>query len=282
MDVVVTREELRQALAAARRAGQRVGLVPTMGYLHAGHVALLEAARSRCAVLVATIFVNPTQFGPGEDLCSYPRDLDGDLAKCAAAGVDLVFAPPADEIYRPGHRTTVAVQEVAAPLCGASRPGHFAGVATVVLKLLHLVRPQLAVFGRKDYQQLLVIQQMVRDLDLDDIEILGVPTVREADGLALSSRNAYLSPEQRRQALALPHALDAASAAYATGTRDARQIEAVALGCLSAEPALRVDYLEVRDAADLSAVQDLDRPAVVAAAVFVGRTRLIDNRTLGA
>jgi len=253
-----------------------------MGYLHAGHLALMQCARSRCDLLVATIFVNPTQFGPDEDLERYPRDLPADLSACERAGVDLVFAPPPQEIYPAGYCTSVSVERVSVPLCGATRPGHFQGVATVVLKLFNLVRPDVAVFGRKDYQQLLVIRQMARDLDLDHIEIVGVATVREADGLAMSSRNAYLSPTQRQQALALPRGLAAAEAAWAAGERDARRLEEVARAVIEAQPELRVDYLEVRNAQDLSEVSTLLGPAVLAAAVFAGSTRLIDNRTLGA
>ncbi len=282
MDLVTTRQQLRAALASAHASGQRVGLVPTMGYLHAGHLALMQCARSRCDLLVATIFVNPTQFGPDEDLERYPRDLPADLSACERAGVDLVFAPPPQEIYPAGYCTSVSVERVSVPLCGATRPGHFQGVATVVLKLFNLVRPDVAVFGRKDYQQLLVIRQMARDLDLDHIEIVGVATVREADGLAMSSRNAYLSPTQRQQALALPRGLAAAEAAWAAGERDARRLEEVARAVIEAQPELRVDYLEVRNAQDLSEVSTLLGPAVLAAAVFAGSTRLIDNRTLGA
>jgi pantoate--beta-alanine ligase len=263
-----------------RRDGRRIAVVPTLGALHDGHVALLRAARGRADVVILTIFVNPTQFGPGEDLAKYPRDEAGDLAKARAAGVDLAFCPEAPAMYRPGSQTFVEVRELQQPLCGASRPGHFAGVATVVAKLFHITQPHLAVFGEKDYQQLAIIRRMVRDLDFA-IEIASVPIMREADGLAMSSRNAYLSSDQRRSALSLSAGLAAAEAAFARGERSAGALVAAAKAPITAAAGTRIDYVELRDAEELTPIARVERPAVLALAVFVGTTRLIDNRVLG-
>jgi len=262
-----------------RRDGRRIAVVPTMGALHDGHVALLRAARGKADVVILTIFVNPTQFGPQEDLSRYPRDEAGDIAKARAAGIDLAFCPDAAAMYPPGSQTFVEVRALQQPLCGASRPGHFAGVATVVTKLFHLTQPHVAVFGEKDYQQLAIIRRMVRDLDLG-IEIASVPIVREADGLALSSRNAYLSPAQRRSALSLSAGLAAAQAAFAAGERRAAALVAAARAPIAAAPDTRIDYVELRDADELTPLDELARPAVLAIAAFVGTTRLIDNRVL--
>ncbi len=279
MELVVTRRELAQALRPLRAQGLRVGLVPTMGALHEGHLSLIRAARERADVVVVSIFVNPLQFGPSEDLARYPRTLEADLAGCSAAGADFVFAPPPAEVYPPGFQTRVCPGAVAEPLCGARRPGHFEGVATVVTKLFGMVGPDLAVFGQKDYQQLLVIRRVVADLDLP-VEIFGAPIVREADGLALSSRNVYLSPAERRAALALPRSLESVVAACAAGERSVAALEGLGQRLLQAAPELQLDYLELRDAQDLSPMTSLDRDGLLAAAVFVGRTRLIDNRIL--
>lgn len=263
-----------------RRDGRRIAVVPTMGALHEGHLALLRAARARADIVILTIFVNPTQFGPGEDLARYPRDEAGDIAKARGAGIDLAFCPEAAAMYPEGAQTFVEVRELQQPLCGASRPGHFAGVATIVTKLFHLTQPHLAVFGEKDYQQLAIIRRMVRDLDFE-IEIHSVPIVREPDGLAMSSRNAYLSAEERAAALALSKGLAAAESAFAAGERDAAALIAAARRVVDAEPRMRVDYLELRDAAELTPLSRVERPAVLAVAAFVGTTRLIDNRVLG-
>ena len=263
-----------------RRDGRRIAVVPTMGALHDGHLALLRAARSAADVVILTIFVNPTQFGPSEDLANYPRDEAGDLAKARTAGIDLAFCPDAAAMYRPGSQTFVEVRELQKPLCGASRPGHFAGVATVVSKLFHITQPHVAVFGEKDYQQLAIIRRMVRDLDFA-IEIASVPIVREPDGLALSSRNAYLSSEQRRSALSLSAGLAAAQAGFAAGERSATALVAAATAPIAAAPGTRIDYAELRDAEELTPIDRVERPAVLALAVFVGTTRLIDNRVLG-
>jgi pantoate--beta-alanine ligase len=250
-----------------------------MGALHAGHLALVKDARTRAGLVVTSIFVNPTQFGPGEDLTRYPRDLDGDVRKLAGVGADLVFAPPVEEVYPPGDDTRVHVGALTAPLEGAHRPGHFDGVATVVAKLFAAAGPCVAVFGRKDYQQLLVVKRMARDLLLP-VEIVGHPIVREPDGLALSSRNAYLSAEERTRALAIVRGLDAAGRCFAAGERDARALEAVARAPIEAV-ATSIDYVAVRDADTLAAVTAVEPRAVLAVACRIGTTRLIDNVVLG-
>jgi pantoate--beta-alanine ligase len=255
-----------------------------MGALHEGHLSLIRAARGKADLVIFTLFVNPTQFAPNEDLSRYPRDEAGDLAKARGAGVDLAFCPPIEAMYRPGAQTFLEVRELQKPLCGASRPGHFAGVATVVAKLFHITQPHVAVFGEKDYQQLAIIRRMVRDLDFR-IEIASVPIVREPDGLALSSRNAYLSADQRRAALSLSAGLAAAEAAFAQGERRAAALVAAARAPIEAQVAartdVRIDYAELRDATELTALDQVSRPAVLALAVVVGTTRLIDNRVLG-
>ena len=263
-----------------RRDGRRIVVVPTMGALHEGHLSLLRAGRARGDILILTIFVNPTQFGPNEDLAKYPRDEAGDLAKARACGIDFAFCPEVPAMYPPGAQTFVEVRELQKPMCGERRPGHFAGVATVVSKLFHVTLPHVAVFGEKDYQQLAIIRRMVRDLDFG-IEIVGVPIVREADGLAMSSRNAYLSREHRAKALALSKGLAAAEASYKSGERDAGKLLALARAPLEAESDVRIDYVELRNADDLSQVSRADASVVIAIAAFVGTTRLIDNRVLG-
>jgi pantoate--beta-alanine ligase len=262
-----------------RRDGRRIAVVPTMGALHEGHLALLRAARARADIVILTIFVNPTQFGPNEDLAKYPRDEAGDIAKARTCGIDLAFCPDASAMYPAGAQTFIEVRELQQPMCGARRPGHFAGVATIVTKLFHLTQPHLAVFGEKDFQQLAIIRRMVRDLDFN-IEILGVPIVREADGLALSSRNAYLSAEQRRAALSLSKGLAAAEARFKDGERDVAALLAAARAPIEAEPTMRIDYLELRDADELTTIDKVMRRSVLAVAAFAGTTRLIDNRVL--
>lgn len=253
-----------------------LGLVPTMGYLHAGHVSLIERARRENARVAATIFVNPTQFGPQEDLGRYPRDLERDRLLLEAAGCDLVFAPPVEEIYPPGADTFVVPGRVAAPLEGERRPGHFRGVATVVLKLLNIVRPDRAYFGEKDAQQLAVIRAMVRDLD-QPVQIVACPTARESDGLAMSSRNSYLTPDERRAAPALFRALLAARELWAHGERDAEALRGTMRRVLAAEPLLRVDYVSAADPGTLEEVARAEGPVLLSLAVFCGRARLIDN-----
>ena len=280
MNIVKTVAEVRAAVSEARTRGQRVGFVPTMGFLHRGHVSLLEAARRASGFVALSIFVNPTQFGPNEDLDRYPRDLDGDLAHARAADVDLVFTPAASEIYPPGYQTFLTVRDLEKPLCGAGRPGHFTGVATVVNRLFNIVRPDVAFFGEKDFQQLQVIRRLVRDLELG-VEIVGLPIVREPDGLALSSRNTYLSTAERASALALSRALFTARDRFTAGERNAQALTRVARAILDGEPGLRVDYLELRDAETLALVEGaIAKHAVLAVAAFAGRTRLIDNQQL--
>jgi pantoate--beta-alanine ligase len=264
-----------------RRDGRKIGLVPTMGYLHAGHIVLLEEARRRCDVPIVSIFVNPMQFGPNEDLAQYPRDLEGDLAKAREAGCDYAFVPEIKAMYPAGFQTSVQVKELSQGLCGDRRPGHFEGVATVVLKLIHIVKPHVAIFGEKDYQQLAVLRRMVRDLDLD-VEIVGVPIVREPDGLAMSSRNAYLSPAERREALVLSRALARAEELWKGGERHAGKLVDAARAVIGSASAARIDYVEIRDPETLAPLETIRGPALIALAVFIGKTRLIDNRVLPA
>jgi pantoate--beta-alanine ligase len=278
-EIVRDPRAMRARTEDLRRDGRRIAVVPTMGALHEGHLTLLRAARARADVVILTIFVNPTQFGPNEDLAKYPRDEAGDLAKARTCEIDLAFCPDASAMYPAGAQTYIEVRELQQPLCGASRPGHFAGVATIVSKLFHITNPHLAVFGEKDYQQLAIIRRMVRDLDCG-IELVGVPIVRESDGLALSSRNANLAPEDRTAALALSRGLSAAEAAVKAGERDGAKIVGAARALIEGEPRARIDYVELRDADELTPVTTLSRPAVLAMAVFFGATRLIDNRVL--
>jgi len=269
---------VRRASRAAKAAGQEVALVPTMGYLHRGHLDLVRRARELAGYCVVSIFVNPTQFGPAEDLEKYPRDLARDAELCRGAGVDAVFAPAVDEMYPEGFQTHVTVDEVSQPLCGARRPGHFRGVATVVAKLFGAVEPDVAVFGEKDYQQLQVIRRMVRDLNMA-VRIEGVPTVREPDGLALSSRNVYLKGDERERALALSRALQRAQDMVSAGETRPEPVLAE-VGELLREADARVDYAELRDPTTLAPVVQIAPRALLALAAFVGNTRLIDNRVL--
>jgi len=280
LPVVRTVSDLRAAVADWRAAGARVGLVPTMGALHEGHLALVHAAVAAADKVVATIFVNPTQFGEGEDFAAYPRDEADDLAMLAGAGADLTFIPAVDEVYPDGFATTVSIAGLTDGLCGVFRPGHFDGVATVVAKLLIQAGADIAFFGEKDYQQLQVIRRMARDLDIP-VEIAGVATVREADGLALSSRNAYLTAEQRRIALVLHETLAAIAADVAGGVKSGSA--AAEWGCeqLTAAGFDRVDYVAVCDAETLAPVETAQRPARVLAAAWLGRARLIDNLAIG-
>ena len=270
---------------AARDGGARLALVPTMGFLHEGHLSLMREARRRAdqggrrGLALASIFVNPTQFGPGEDLARYPRDLQGDLAKCGAAGIDLVLAPPDPALlFPPEHQTWVSVERASQGLCGERRPGHFRGVATVVAKLLGLTRPQVALFGEKDFQQLAVLRAMARDLCMG-VEVVGMPIVREADGLAMSSRNAYLSPGERTSALALSRSLFEARDTVALGARAAAPLLSRARARLEAAGA-RVDYVELVDPGTLAPVAVAAPGTVMLLAAFLGKTRLIDNLVL--
>jgi pantoate--beta-alanine ligase len=274
--------EFRSAAQAVRSSGKRLGLVPTMGALHAGHLSLVAEARSRAAEVALTIFVNPTQFGPNEDFARYPRTLDRDLESCREAGVSHVFAPEASEMYPVGERTRVQVSGLTTALCGPHRPGHFDGVTTVVSKFFAVTGECVAVFGRKDYQQLKVIERMTRDLLLP-IEIVGVPTLRDTDGLALSSRNAYLTPEERTRALAIPRALTRAVNAFASGERRISALRRAPLAELAAA-GLRLDYATFADPEEL-VPQPEDATSgerlLFAVAGYVGKTRLIDNVVLG-
>jgi pantoate--beta-alanine ligase len=272
--------DARSACDHARAAGLAVAFVPTMGALHSGHLALVTEARRRAARVVVSVFVNPTQFGPSEDFSRYPRNLEADVAKLAPLGVDFVFAPTVEGMYPPGDETRVRPGPLATPLEGAFRPGHFEGVATVVAKLFGAIGPCTAIFGRKDYQQLLVVRRMVSDLFLP-VEVVGHPIVREPDGLAMSSRNVYLSTEERARALAIVGGLDAALRAFAAGERSARKLELVAREPI-ARVAASIDYVEARDADTLAPIGgDIGGRAVLAVACRIGTTRLIDNVVLG-
>jgi pantoate--beta-alanine ligase len=282
--MVETIEEVRDHVARARRAGRKVGLVPTMGALHEGHARLIEAARRGSDEVVVSIFVNPTQFGPNEDFARYPRTLDADRATCARAGADLAFVPAVETIYPPGPPATYAeVPVLSDVLEGASRPGHFRGVATVVLKLFGIVGPDVAYFGQKDYQQQLVLRRMVADLDVP-VRIETVPTIREPDGLAMSSRNRYLNPEERQAATVLSRSLREAEAAVLGGERSADRVRQVLRATLESERLAKVDYAEVADAETLAPLATLGegRRAVALLAVRVGPARLIDNAILPA
>ena len=257
-----------------------LGLVPTMGYLHEGHMTLARQCRADNATAVASVFVNPTQFAPSEDLATYPRDMDGDLDKLREAGFDMVFAPSAEEMYPDGFDTTIDVGEIARRLEGERRPGHFAGVATVVCKLLTIVRPDNVYFGQKDAQQCLVIKRLNADLNLG-ANVVVMPTVRDADGLALSSRNSRLGPDDRRAALSLSRALRLAERMSANGSRDADEMRSAMLSLLEDTPGVEVDYVSIAAAATLSELNAIDRPALVSLAAYVAGVRLIDNIVLG-
>ena len=277
MKIVTTIAETRAALRALPRPH---GLVPTMGYLHEGHLSLVRKARADNASVTASIFVNPAQFGPSEDFTTYPRNEERDLALLEEAGTDLVYMPPTDVVYPPGFDTYVTVGALTEPLEGAARPGHFRGVATVVAKLFNVLQPDRAYFGQKDAQQALVITKMAHDLDFP-VEVVVLPTIREADGLALSSRNVYLSPPERQAALALSRALRTAEQLYAEGERDGGRLRAAMSDVLAAEPLANPEYASIADTSTLLELDTLDGPALASLAVRVGRTRLIDNVILG-
>lgn len=277
--VFTSPREMQAEILRLKREGKRVSLVPTMGALHEGHLSLVKIARQRSDVVVATIFVNPTQFGPQEDLAKYPRTLDADLTALSSTDCGLVFVPAASDMYPPGFSTYVEPPAVAEPLEGRCRPGHFRGVATIVLKLFQQISADLACFGQKDFQQLAVIRQMVNDLAVP-IEIVACPTVREEDGLALSSRNRYLSPAERQQALALSRALNCAAELAAAGERDGQMIVAQMQSVLNAAGIERIDYVALADPDTLAEKLRLEGPTVALIAAYVGNTRLIDNRIL--
>ena len=268
--------EIRQRLDQVRHAGKSIGLVPTMGALHAGHSAIIERARSECDFVVVSIFVNPLQFGPSEDYQRYPRPLEKDLTLCAEKGTDLVFAPETADMYALPQLAFAEVTRLGNHLCGAFRPGHFRGVATVVLKLFNIVQPNAAYFGEKDYQQLCIIRRMVCDFNLD-LKIVTVATVREPDGLALSSRNIYLEPSQRAAAPLLFRALTAAREMIEAGETDSGKVKAAATQLLAAESQIRIEYFEIVDSAEVQPVAMISGPLRIAAAIWIGKTRLIDN-----
>jgi pantoate--beta-alanine ligase len=280
MEVVHTIPELRAAVARARQAGKAIGFVPTMGCLHEGHLSLIRRAREEAAFVVVSIFVNPTQFGPNEDFAKYPRTFAEDRAGCEAAGADLIFAPTAADFYPTGASTWVDVEGISAKLCGEFRPGHFRGVATVVAMLFNAAQADVAVFGRKDLQQLAVIRRMVRDLHMP-VRIIAHETVREPNGVAMSSRNRYLSTEELSQATAIPAALTAAQALARTGVTDAARLQATAQAVLAAQPALKPQYCAIVDLETMAPVTSTaGRPCAIAIACHLGATRLIDNADL--
>ena len=279
MDVLKTVDATQKRCEELRLQGKTLAFVPTMGFFHEGHLELMRVAKKLGDVLVISIFVNPTQFGPQEDLEAYPRDTEGDLAKAQEVGVDIVFLPSPEEIYPEGYQTHVEVERVTKHLCGLSRPGHFQGVSTVVAKLFNITKAHIAVFGQKDYQQLTVVSRMVKDLNMD-IEIVGVPTVREPDGLAMSSRNSYLTPEQRESALCLKRSLDLAQDMVQRGTKDGKTVKTAVEKLIRNYPFTEIDYVTVCDPVSLEDVERIEGEALLALAVRVGKTRLIDNGIL--
>ncbi|MFH1242776.1 MAG: pantoate--beta-alanine ligase [Pseudomonadota bacterium] len=280
MEVINICEEMQKRSEAMRLAGKTIALVPTMGFLHEGHLELMRVGKRHSDKLIISIFVNPTQFGPSEDFEQYPRDTEGDLEKARKVGVDIVFFPSTREMYPEGHQTNIQVQKVTQHLCGISRLGHFDGVTTVVAKLFHITRPHIAIFGQKDFQQLTVISRMVIDLNMD-IQIIGVPTVRETDGLAMSSRNKYLGQEERNSALCLKKSLDMAKQMFQEGERDAGVIKKAVESLILAHPHTEIDYVTLCNPVTLEEVEGLTGETLLAMAVRVGPTRLIDNCVLG-
>jgi pantoate--beta-alanine ligase len=279
MRICSTIEEMRSACRAARGGGKRLGFVPTMGALHAGHLSLVRAAKASCDLVAASIFVNPTQFGPNEDLAKYPRNFERDRALLEKEGVELLFAPSIEEMYPAGAVTWVTVEGLSGKLDGRSRPGHFRGVTTVVAKLFHIVEPDAAFFGQKDAAQVAIIRRMVRDLNFP-VEIVACAIVREPDGLAMSSRNAYLDPQQRKQALILQRSLMRVKKTWEGGERDAAKLVAAGRDEVAGEKSVRLDYFEIVNADSLDPVENVAGVALVAVAAFVGTTRLIDNLLL--
>jgi pantoate--beta-alanine ligase len=280
MRIVEDIREMQTAMEDLRQSGRTIGFAPTLGALHQGHLSLIHAARKACDEVVVSLFVNPIQFGPREDYQDYPRDLPGDTEKCRNAGVDRLFLPPVGQIYPSDYRTFVTVEGLSEILCGVTRPGHFRGVATIVAKLLHIVKPHRLFLGHKDYQQCVILEKMVRDLNLD-LEVVRCPTVRESDGLAMSSRNAYLSPEERRAATVLYRSLKAAETAYRMGESRGDALTRLIRNTLEAEPLVGVEYVRILHPGALDDATKADRGSVMALAVRIGRTRLIDNHILG-
>ncbi|MDL2266630.1 pantoate--beta-alanine ligase [Desulfovibrio sp. OttesenSCG-928-G15] len=280
MDYLQTVESVRRVVAAWKREGLRVGLVPTMGFLHEGHVSLMRRAGEEADRVVVSIFVNPMQFGPNEDLAQYPRDLERDMALCAEAGVHAVFHPTPEEMYPPGFQTFIATPELASGLCGKSRPTHFQGVCTVVCKLFQMVQPEKAFFGQKDAQQLAIIKRMTADLNIP-VTVVGCPIIREADGLAKSSRNAYLGEKERVAALVLHRSLDFAREEASAGLNDPALLLEKVRHFIESEPLAEVDYIELVDPDTMTPVQNLNKPALLAMAVRFGKARLLDNALIG-
>ena len=280
MQVVRQIKEMQKISDGLRKEGRRIGFVPTMGYLHEGHLYLVKKAKELCDSVVVSIFVNPTQFGPGEDFQRYPRDEEGDREKLDREGVDFLFIPEVSEMYPSRYQTYVDVTEVSKGLCGDFRPGHFRGVATVVAKLFTIVKPHVSVFGEKDYQQLLVIKKMVEDLNFD-IEIIPGVLVREEDGIAMSSRNTYLSPEERQRALILYRSLMKGKELFQSGERKASSLLKAVTESIKSIGGVTLQYVEIRDAETLERIENVDKPAVIALAVIVGSVRLIDNIIIG-
>lgn len=276
MEVIKSARTMQRHAAELRQRDKRIGFVPTMGFLHAGHLSLVDAARPNCDVLVMSIYVNPTQFGENEDFDAYPRDFDRDFQLAREQGVDTLFYPDTAELYPENHATTVQVEELSAKLCGQSRPTHFRGVTTIVAKLFHIVQPDLAVFGQKDAQQAVILQRMVRDLFFP-VQILVAPIIREADGLALSSRNTYLSPDERKQALALYQGLQHAKKRVESGEVNSNIIIDEIRSIWKQQPDLKEDYIAIVDLENLDPLPQINQSALIAVAAFVGTTRLIDN-----
>jgi len=279
MNTIQSVSDMQQWACATREAEKKIAFVPTMGFLHEGHVALMREGKSRGDYLVVSIFVNPTQFDVGEDYEDYPRDLEGDAEKVSSAGGDIIFAPSVKEMYPSGYQTFVAVEKVTQNLCGASRPTHFRGVTTVVAKLFNIVKPHVAIFGEKDYQQLVTIRQMTRDLNFDT-EIIGMPTIREKDGMAMSSRNKYLSSEERKQALCLFNALNQVEKLFQGGEKNPKKLIDRAAEIIRVQPAAAIDYVKVCHPETIIDLEWIDDKALMALAVKIGKTRLIDNRVL--
>jgi pantoate--beta-alanine ligase len=280
MQVVKTIKEMKDMSAAWRKDGETIGFVPTMGYLHEGHLSLVRQSVKQCSKTVVSVFVNPTQFGPGEDFERYPRDTERDFGLLEPLGVDAVFMPEVEEFYPPGYQTYVEVTEITNRLCGLSRPGHFRGVTTVCCKLFNVVSPHKAFFGKKDFQQFTVLKRMVEDLAMD-LEIVPMPIVREPDGLAMSSRNTYLSHEEREAALCLSRSLKEAQRLFSEGERDAAKIHLAVKAIIEAEPLVKIDYISVCDPFTFDEVDKIEKGTLVALAVKVGPARLIDNTQLG-
>ena len=279
MEIIETVEAMQTKAEELRLSGKTLALVPTMGFLHEGHLELMRVGKKHADVVIISIFVNPTRFGPNEDFAQYPRDTEGDLAKAEGVGVDIVYFPKVEEMYPEGYQTTIAVEKVTHHLCGLSRPGHFDGVTTVVAKLFNATKAHMAIFGQKDYQQLTAISRMVQDLNMD-IRIVGVPTVREPDGLAMSSRNSYLNPKERKSALCLKKSMDLADELFRQGERDAGRIKKEVEALIRRHPFTDIDYINLCHPFSLEDLDILEGDTLIALAVKVGKTRLIDNAVI--